>query len=306
MVWIVTVAIAQATETTEVTKEVRILSYNVENLFDCQHDTLKNDSSFLPTGTHNWTYKKYQTKLDRIAQVIVNIAGWESVPIVGLCEVENNHCLKDLCYLLKRFHYQYIHYESPDERGMDVALLYDNKQVEIIYNKALSIPLVDDYTRDVLYACCVVNNSDTIHTMVCHLPSQLGGSTNTEHKRLVVKKVIQNQIDSILNHNAQAQIIVMGDMNNAPMNDLMGMRNKMIEEKQGTHKFQGIWTCLDQFYVSESMEKRTTARVYTAEWLMEEDRKYLDMKPKRTYVGYSYQGGYSDHLPIILTIKPER
>ena len=153
-----------------------IISYNVENLFDCQHDSLKNDSSFLLDGLHHWTYYRYQTKIDRIAQVVVNISGWESVPLVGLCEVENARCLSDLCYRLKRFNYQFVHYESPDERGVDVALLYDSTKVNILNSKPLRVDLLGDKTRDVLYACCLVNKCDTIHAMVCHLPSKLGGS----------------------------------------------------------------------------------------------------------------------------------
>ena len=128
-----------------------IISYNVENLFDYKHDTLKNDSSFLPEGMHHWTYHRYQTKLDQIAQVIVNISGWESAALVGLCEVENAHCLRDLCYRLKRFHYKYIHYESTDERGIDVALLYDTTKVKILNSKPLHIPLENDNTLDIFY-----------------------------------------------------------------------------------------------------------------------------------------------------------
>jgi hypothetical protein len=147
---------------------LRIISYNVENLFDCQHDSLKNDSSFLPDGLHHWTYYRYQTKLDRIAQVIVNISGWKPVPLVGLCEVENTHCLRDLCYRLKRFNYRFVHYDSPDERGVDVALLYDSTKVKVLNSKPLRVDLQGDSTRDILYACCLVNRCDTIHAMVCH------------------------------------------------------------------------------------------------------------------------------------------
>ena len=121
-----------------------IISYNLENLFDCQHDTLKNDFSFLPDGDHHWTYHKYQTKLDRIAQVVVNIAGWESAAFVGLCEVENASCLRDLCYRLKRFHYKFVHYDSADERGVDVALLYDSTKVKVLNSKALRVDLEED------------------------------------------------------------------------------------------------------------------------------------------------------------------
>ena len=283
-----------------------IISYNVENLFDCEHDSLKNDSSFLPDGMHHWTYYRYQTKLDRIAQVIVNISGWESAAMVGLCEVENARCLRDLCYRLKRFHYKYIHYESADERGIDVALLYDSTKVKVLNSKPLHIPLKNDATRDILYVEALVGKQDTLHAMVCHLPSQLGGVAATEGKRNTAKQVIQQQVDSILHAQANAQIVVMGDMNSEPMNDLRGLNNQMMELAkvgQGTHKYQGIWSCLDQFYLSSALKNNANVIIFSPEWLLEEDTKYLDYQPKRTYVGYRYHDGYSDHLPVVLKIK---
>lgn len=283
-----------------------IISYNVENLFDCQHDTLKNDSYFLPDGMHHWTYYRYQTKLDRIAQVIVNISGWESAALVGLCEVENTRCLRDLCYRLKRFHYKYVHYESDDERGVDVALLYDSTKVKVLKSKPLKVDLNGDKTRDVLYACCLLNKRDTIHTMVCHLPSQLGGGATTHWKRQAAKQVIQQQIDSIYSVQPEATIVVMGDMNSEAKDDLQGMNNLMIglaKEGKGTHKYHGIWSCLDQFYVSSRLLEKAGARIFAPAWLQEEDTKYLDLQPKRTYVGFRYHDGYSDHLPIVLKIK---
>lgn len=283
-----------------------IISYNVENLFDCQHDTLKNDSSFLPDGMHHWTYYRYQTKLDRIAQVIVNISGWESAALVGLCEVENTRCLRDLCYRLKRFHYKYVHYESDDERGVDVALLYDSTKVKVLKSKPLKVDLNGDRTRDVLYACCLLNKRDTIHTMVCHLPSQLGGGATTHWKRQAAKQVIQQQIDSIYSVQPEATIVVMGDMNSEAKDDLQGMNNLMIglaKEGKGTHKYHGIWSCLDQFYVSSRLLEKAGARIFAPAWLQEEDTKYLDLQPKRTYVGFRYHDGYSDHLPIVLHVS---
>ena len=285
---------------------LRIVSYNVENLFDTKHDTLKIDSSFLPDGMHHWTYRRYQTKIDRIAQVLVNIGGWESVPLVGLCEVENARCLRNLCYQLRRFHYKYVHYDSPDERGVDVALLYDSTQMTILNSRALSLSLDGDATRDILYVSTLYKQRDTIHAMVCHLPSQLGGSTNTEWKRQRAKDLIQVQIDSILLNQPNAQIVVMGDMNTLPKDDLKGMSNMMLaiqKAGKGTHKYQGIWTCLDQFYVSYSIFPQSTAMIFSPQWLLEEDTKYLDVQPRRTYVGYRYHDGYSDHLPIVLTIQ---
>lgn len=285
---------------------MRIVSYNVENLFDTKHDTLKNDSSFLPEGMHHWTYRRYQTKIDRIAQVLVNIGGWESVPLVGLCEVENARCLRNLCYKLRRFHYKYVHYDSPDERGVDVALLYDSTKISILSSQAIPLSLNGDATRDILYVSALYEQRDTVHVMMCHLPSQLGGASNTDWKRQRAKSLIQSQIDSILLLQPSANIVVMGDMNTSAQDDLTGMVNLMIPMQkmgQGTHKYQGIWTCLDQFYVSHSIFPQSTAMIFSPQWLLEEDTKYLDYKPRRTYNGYRYNDGYSDHLPIILHIQ---
>ena len=285
---------------------LRIVSYNVENLFDTKHDTLKNDSSFLPEGMHHWTYRRYQTKIDRIAQVLVNIGGWESVPLVGLCEVENARCLRNLCYKLRRFHYKYVHYDSPDERGVDVALLYDSTRLNILHSRALSLSLEGDYTRDILYVSALYEQRDTVHVMMCHLPSQLGGASNTDWKRQRAKSLIQSQIDSILLLQPSANIVVMGDMNTSAQDDLTGMVNLMIPIQkmgQGTHKYQGIWTCLDQFYVSQSIATKATTTIFSPWWLLEEDTKYLDYKPHRTYIGFRYNDGYSDHLPIVLHLR---
>lgn len=285
---------------------LRIVSYNVENLFDTKHDTLKNDSSFLPEGMHHWTYRRYQTKIDRIAQVLVNIGGWESIPLVGLCEVENARCLRNLCYKLRRFHYKYVHYDSPDERGVDVALLYDSTRLSILNRRALSPSLDGDATRDILYVSALYEQRDTVHVMMCHLPSQLGGASNTDWKRQRAKSLIQSQIDSILLLQPSANIVVMGDMNTSAQDDLTGMVNLMIpiqKAGQGTHKYQGIWTCLDQFYVSQSIATKATATIFSPWWLLEEDTKYLDYKPHRTYIGFRYNDGYSDHLPIVLHLR---
>ena len=282
-----------------------IISYNVENLFDNQHDSLKNDSAFLPDGNYHWTYHKYQTKLDQIAQVIVNIAGWESAPLVGLCEVENARCLRDLCYRLRRFHYRYVHYESADERGIDVALLYDSTKVQVLYSQPLFVDLNGDVTRDILYVCAMVNKKDTLHTFMCHLPSQLGGASASEGKRFVAKSVIQHQVDSILSLQPHAYIVVMGDMNSNPQEDIQGVNNMMMNWKGvgcGTHKHQGTWSFLDQFYVSSALRTQASARIFSPEWLLEQDEKYLGYRPKRTFIGFRYHAGYSDHLPIVLRL----
>jgi hypothetical protein len=257
---------------------------------------------------HHWTYRRYQTKIDRIAQVLVNIGGWESVPLVGLCEVENARCLRQLCYRLRCFNYRYVHYDSPDERGVDVALLYDSTRITILHSQAISLSLRGDATRDILYVSALYELRDTLHVMLCHLPSQLGGASSSDWKRHMAKDLIQSRIDSILILQPSANIVLMGDMNTHPEDDLRGMTNLMLpiqRSGQGTHKYQGIWTCLDQFYVSPSLVPRAQPTIFSPPWLMEEDIPYLDFKPRRTYVGYRYNDGYSDHLPIVLTIQKE-
>ena len=236
----------------------------------------------------------------------MNISGWESAALVGLCEVENARCLRDLCYRLRRFHYKYIHYESADERGIDVALLYDSTKVQVLNSKPLHVSLNDDATRDILYVEALVEGQDTLHAIVCHLPSKLGGSAATDWKRKTAKQVIQQQVDSILLMQPKARIVVMGDMNSEPKDDLQGLNNQMIELARvghGTHKYHGIWSCLDQIYVSDAMKDNTIVRIFSPQWLLEEDKQYLDYQPKRTYVGYRYKNGYSDHLPIVLRYR---
>jgi endonuclease/exonuclease/phosphatase family metal-dependent hydrolase len=167
------------------------------------------------------------------------------------------------------------------------------------------VDLQGDNTRDILYACCLIQKRDTIHTLLCHLPSQLGGSANTETQRLITKRLLQSQVDSIRALQPTATIVIMGDMNTTPANDISGMCNLMLplqQSGQGTHKYQGIWSCLDQFYLSSSLAAQAHVHIFAPEWLLEEDSKYLDKQPKRTYIGYRYHDGYSDHLPVVLRI----
>lgn len=284
-----------------------LMSYNVENFFHPEHDSLKNDYEFTVDGTRHWSYSRYNAKAEAIARVIVNAGELNNPPtIVGLCEVENEACCKKLTYILRNCQYDYIHYESPDARGIDVAMLYRKDQFEVLCSRPVKVYLDSvTFTRDILYVEGVIEKKDTLHLMVCHLPSQLGGAQASAWKRAAAKAVIQNITDSIYALYPQAKIVVMGDMNGEPKNDIQGLTNMMAATKMKTYKYKGIWSCIDQFYLSSSMEVIATPRVFDAEWLQEEDTKYLGLKPKRTWVGYKYQkGGFSDHLPIILSTYP--
>ena len=283
----------------------QIVSYNVENLFDTKHDSLYDDFSFLPEGIYRWTPYKYYNKIEQISRVIANIGQWDYPDLVALCEIENKNCLQDIKRRLLHAEYSFIHFDCEDKRGIDVAILYKPHVFQII--DSISIPAnLEEKTRDILYVSGITNSKDTLHVFVCHLPSMRGGKSSSDWKRTHVKHIIQTHIDRILNKNCQAQIIVMGDMNSEPINDLNGLHNCMIrfeKKHQGTYKYKGIWSCIDQFYVSSSLLNKNACYIYNPDWLLQTDNKYLGKKPKRSLNGLRYdKNGYSDHLPIIIDI----
>ena len=304
---------------------LRIVSYNVENLFHPKHDSVmidsmwveKDDWEWTTEGERRWSYTRYYRKVENIARVLTNIGEWDGIDIAGLQEVENALCVKRLCRTLRSGEYDFVHYESPDPRGIDVALIYKKARIDTLRTKNLTPTLStregELITRDILYVCAQVDKKDTLHLFVCHLPSQRGGAAETEWKRTAVKKVLQGAVDSVLAIEPQAKIVIMGDFNGKPKEDLRGLRNRMIVERQngtepveshGTHKYHGRWSCLDQFYTSPALDSLSTVRIYDAEWVQEPDEKYLGLRPKRTFNGFHYQqDGFSDHLPIVLMIN---
>lgn len=303
---------------------LRVVSYNVENLFHPKHDSVmidslwveKDDWEWTPEGERRWSYSRYERKVESIARVLTHIGEWDGVDIAGLQEVENAKCLRKLCYTLRRGEYDFVHYESPDPRGIDVALIYKKSRVDTIRTRNLTPTLSrgegELITRDILYVCAKVDKKDTLHLFVCHLPSQRGGAAESEWKRTAVKAVLQTAIDSVYEACPKAKIIVMGDMNSdAPSVPLKGeeLRGVRYQEpvngkETGTHKWQGRWSCLDRFYTSPALDSLSRAEIYNAAWIQEPDEKYLDLKPKRTYNGFRYQkDGFSDHLPIVLTVS---
>ena len=281
-----------------------MVNYNVENLFHPAHDSLKDDIEWTPDGERHWSYTRYYKKVESIARVLTNIGEWEGVDIVGLQEVENALCIKRLCYTLRRGEYDFVHYESPDRRGIDVALMYKKSRVDTLKSEKLNVKGEKDgerlITRDILYVCARIDKRDTIHCFVCHLPSQRGGAAESEWKRELAKQVLELAVDSVYAIHPDAKIIVMGDMNSGELK-LKGLKDERMKG-EGTHKYQGRWTFLDHFYLSPAIDSVSHAAVYDAEWIMEPDDKYMGLRPKRTYNGFRYQDGYSDHLPIILSL----
>lgn len=308
----------------------KIMCYNVDNFFDCIHDSLSNDVEFLPTGIRAWNYSKYQKKQTNIAKVITAVGGWDVPAIIGLCEVESNKCLYDLTHYsgLKNLGYNYIHYDSPDPRGIDVALLYQPVLFKPLHHEAIKIqfPQAPEIkTRDILFVTGRIPTGDILHVFVCHLPSRLDGELESEARRKFVASVIRAKVDSIVKDNQQPKIVIMGDFNDYPTNSsmaetlqanpitdsnktncLFNLMYKMHLEGKGSNKYKGEWGVLDQIIVSGDLLNSTgsiftsqgNAHIFDAGFLLENDNSYLGKQPFRTYSGMKYQDGYSDHLPV--------
>ena len=313
----------------------RVVSYNLENYFDPFNDSLTNDEEFTPEGDRHWTWDKYKDKQNKIYKVLSAIGGWELPEIVGLYEVENEFVLKDLLKStpLKWRNYEIVHKESPDARGIDVAMLYRSDKFKLIKSEFIKIVFPFDTakkTRDILYAKGVTKDFDTLNIFVNHWPSRLGGQTESEMNRQAVSKILRNKIDSIFSSNPLSNIIIMGDFNDEPENtsitetlkaghnydslvsgQIYNLAWHMKEKKgMGSLKYQGEWGLIDQIMVSSSLLMKTNsiytsvdnAKVFKADFLTELDDAFIGNKPFRTFVGFKYHGGFSDHYPIYLDL----
>lgn len=299
----------------------RIMFYNVENLFDTKDDSLKNDNEFLPDALRRWSYFRYKDKLTKIAKVII-ASGQNNVPdLIGLCEVENDTCMRDLVKYspLREAGYRYVMTDSPDERGIDVALLYQRATFKLIEKQSIHVPLEKvkkSSTRDILHVAGQVLSGDTVDVLVCHFPSRSGGEKKSEPYRLIASHVLQIAVDSITKVRQHPYLVVMGDFNDRPQNRSLsqlrevGLHNLMDKNLEGTYRYRGQWETIDQILVSEKLlMKDSSIRVsmdkgiiFRYPFLLEEDEKYGGDKPFRTYNGVKYQGGYSDHLPVAVDL----
>lgn len=294
---------------------------NCENLFDCRHDSLKNDTEFLPDGSYHWTRTRYWRKLNRVGQTIIacGVKGqsWQLPDMVALCEVENDSVLHDLTRrsLLRNARYDYVMTCSPDERGIDVALVYSPFSFRLIRSHSVRVEPIKDMrpTRDILYASGVIASGDTLHVIVAHLPSRRGGERHSRPFRMAAADSVAAVADSVYNVSKDAKIIIAGDFNDyansASVRMLCGKRLKDISAEatgrngaKGTYRYQGEWGSLDHILVSESLARNVVhCYVNDALFLVEPDDKYGGVKPRRNYLGPRYQNGFSDHLPLVAT-----
>ncbi len=308
---------------------LRIVFYNTENYFDCWHDSLKSDQEFLPGGIRGWTPTRYYRKAGNIARVMAAIGEDKFPDIVGLAEVENDACLKTLVYSspLKNAGYSFLHVESEDARGVDVALLYNRYLFQLLGHQVLRIVFEGEpskMTRDVLHAWGRMASGDCLHVYVCHFPSRLGGETESETYRRQVARLVRASVDSLFALQPKANILIMGDFNDYPSNRslLVDLHAKEPQKESlagnlynlmlplegipglGTNKHQAEWGILDQLIISSNLLPKTKgANIFCPDFLLLKDERWLGKKPFRTFNGMVYQGGYSDHLPVWLDLS---
>ncbi|MDA3927791.1 MAG: hypothetical protein PF541_02455, partial [Prolixibacteraceae bacterium] len=293
---------------------------------------LKMDEEFLPKRDRFWNERKFYLKLNRIFQVIM-ATGEGKLPVaIGLCEIENRNVLEMLLYKtpLGEMGYKIIHKESPDKRGIDVAVLYNsNLYTPIGYKTYLVVnPKNESFkTRDILHAEGIIE-SDTIHFFVNHWPSKYGGVVETKPLRALAAKTLRQKVDSLFVINPKCKIIAMGDFNDSPLDEsllehlnvksnldsvikpeIYNLAHALALKGIGSNKYHGKWELIDQIIVSGNLlssdglsTSQESFKVFKAPFLMEKDKNYLGQKPFRTYLGFKYNNGFSDHLPVVLDL----
>ncbi len=313
-----------------------IAFYNVENLFDTVNDTLVFDDDRTPLGKDKWTEERYHKKIDDISEVLSGIGTQitdTSPDIIGLCEVENLDVVEDLIHNsnLRDKDYGIIHFDSPDERGIDVALLYKKAVFLPVSFSSHRLLLFNDrqerdYTRDQLVVSGILDD-EAIHFIVNHWPSRSGGEARSEPGRIAAAKLNKKIMDSIYNIDPSSKIISMGDLNDDPVDDSLkivlktkGTRDsllltelynpmeKMYKKGSGSLAYRDKWSLFDQILMTGNLviedDRSHTfwkAGIYNPSFLITQNGRY-EGYPLRTYVDGSYSGGYSDHFPVYIAL----
>ncbi|MBW6535253.1 MAG: endonuclease [Mariniphaga sp.] len=323
------------------TDQATILFYNVENLFDIKNNHETNDDEFTPKGDRRWTYKRFNKKIQNISKVILSSSGWKPPEIVALCEIENRFVLERLISEtpLKSFSYKIIHKESPDFRGIDVALLYNEDEFYPLEYKYIPIRLENDSvlnSREILYVSGIIKKTDTLHLFANHWPSRYSGLLESQSLRNRAANILRSEIEFVQKKHGNPNIVIVGDFNDQPSDESISLhlgveefsennlnynKNQMynlsfswMNKEPGTLKYQSQWSVFDQIMVSGNLLKTGNTLFTRAEWakivqlpfLLENDERYGGIKPNRTYIGFRYNGGFSDHLPVLLKLQINR
>jgi predicted extracellular nuclease len=305
-----------------------IAFYNLENLFDTFDDKRTRDDDFLPSSEKRWTQKRYNNKLKKLGYTISKIGSKtssNSPAIIGLAEVENRLVVADLIISkeLKDKSYDIVHYDSPDERGIDVALIYNTKYYTVENSEVFPLNLFNefgqrDYTRDILLVEGFLNN-EKMYVLVNHWPSRREGIDISEKKRLIASDKVTEIIDLIKQKDENPKIIIMGDFNDNPTNksikqlvmsqDFFNPMDTLLSQYKGSLSFKQRWNLFDQILFSTNFFEYTPekhsfskANIFDSEFLKQFKGKYKG-NPFRTFVGRKYKGGYSDHFPVYIHLK---
>lgn len=293
--------------------------WNVENFFDTRNDTLTNDDDFTPDGEYHWTYRKFNAKRDGLYKTLLMM---DFPDVVGLGEVENAYVLRELCQgtPLREKHYAFVHYDSPDRRGIDVALLYRSDSFTVTASRPVSLSdsAAGYFTRDILLVECVTPSGDTLCLLVNHWPSKRGGD-EAEERRMQCAATVRRLMDSLFMAHPAAAVIAMGDMNASAeeppiakgmgFGDLCrnaeGIRNLDCDlpSDWGSHKYQGQWRYIDAMFLKAGNSWQTyPLQLVRFDHLLIQEQNAVGVRPKRTHRGPRYEGGLSDHLPLLLKI----
>lgn len=308
---------------------VRFMFYNVENFFDTDDDSLTADNDFLPSGVMRWTNGRYLAKRNALYKTIV-AAGTDKPPsIIAFCEVENRQVISDLVYgtWLSKFSYRIVHEESPDPRGIDVCLIYRCDSLSLLryaYWVPAQVQGVEFSTRSVLYACFLVKG-DTVHLVVNHWPSRRGGVLAAEDTRTKIAEMVRKRADSLCAATSgKFRLIITGDFNCTPADPVIKLLTERgsqlpclenlsapeAERGKGTYRYRGTWELIDQVLISCDLKDTESGlftsaekmRIFDQPFLLRDDPAYPGKSPASTYRGYKYQGGFSDHLPVLLDL----
>jgi len=312
---------------------VVVAFYNQENLFDAVDDPQINDEDFLPSSKKEWTQERYEKKMFNMARVIRSMNENHGADIIGLCEVENQTVLETMVVkYLNDLEYGIVYKESPDNRGIDVGLIYKKNKFSLLSMNADTVTLPDRYpTRLILNANLVTKSKDTLHLFVNHWPSRRGGADASEINRITAAQTLKKNIEKYLSASPNANIIASGDFNDEPINisikDTLGAKpfscsdgdkpakgyrknlyNLAYVKKingEGSYKYQSEWNMLDQIIVSGNLITNKSFRlvcnsfeIYKPEFVVTHSGKY-EGAPFPTYGGNRYLGGYSDHFPVL-------
>lgn len=321
-------------------KPYTVMFYNVENLFDIYDDPNVLDDEFLPEGPKNWTQAKYEKKLSNIEQVIFSIASEnKSYPtIIGVSEIENRRVLDDIVSQpkLAKANYQIVHYDSPEARGVDVALFYRPDQFKYLWSVPIKtvVPEIPNFkTRDILAVCGTIEG-ELFLFFVNHWSSRRGGSEASEFLRVGAANTVKKYIDYQQILHPEVKIVIMGDLNDDPTNksiyEVLGAKGKpsevepfgmfnpfyaMLKAGYGSLGYQDSWNIFDNIIINENLLNATYGElkiqkahkskfygtIFKRTFMVQQEGQYKNY-PLRTYSGNAFLGGYSDHFPVFILI----